>query len=467
MLVRIPRRRFDSVSSGESRQPPSSFTPAPAYAHVSTYRTLQMEMQIQSPSLKACEMDHAPPLPVFSDHDQIRGRVILDPSCSSSGRLVISMKGSFLYTNKGESSKYNAEQKSHVFLAASTAIVVSPEPPRSAFRDAFAASIRRRPSGSSLGTTYASAERSYSFNFDLPRSCRSAEELPPSSSSFKLDDADPLRQSLTPGHQVQYIIQASWEPAEGIELSTSLETPIIVQPERDFQSLDCSPVSQDSWLEMPLRSDRPIPYRVAITLPSLVTFSRGTSIPFFVVFTTTPRSPSLVKEIASDATISVSLIQQIQIQQTITLPPTPPHTPTSSIDENEPPRSAKLLKRVGGRPRRSPSSPTLYTDSSQDIREKPLPRLPMETSLSETNSLHSSMCIGFPKRPRNPCGDQKHPSLATQHMLPDGLHKSKIPLNSAMLPSIDWIGISVKYYVDVSVLFGQDDLRVRIPVKIT
>ncbi|KAG5220335.1 vacuolar protein sorting-associated protein [Salix suchowensis] len=390
-------------------------------------------MQIQSPSLKACEVDHAPLLPVFSDHDQIRGRVILDPSCSSSGRLV---KGSFLYTNKGESSKYNAEQKSHVFLAASTAIVVSPEPPRSAFMDAFAASIRRRPSGSSLGPHMPPQNGLTPSTSTSPevvgrqRSCHRRVHL--SNSTMRTPFANPYPRRIKfnisfkrPGNQRR--------------------TPIIVQPERDFQSLDCSPVSQDSWLEMPLRADRPIPYRVAITLPSLVTFSRGTSIPFFVVFTTTPRSLSLVKEIASDATISVSLIQKIQIQQTITLPPTPPHTPTSSIDENELPRSAKLLKRVGGRPRRSPSSPTLYTDSSQDIREKPLPRLPMETSLSETNSFHSSMCIGFPKRPRNPCGDtQKHPSLATQHMLPDGLHKSKIPLNSAMLPSIDWVGISVK-----------------------
>ncbi|KAJ6481907.1 hypothetical protein C8R45DRAFT_314523 [Mycena sanguinolenta] len=44
--------------------------------------------------------------------------------------------------------------------------------------------------------------------------------------------------------------------------------------------------------------------------------------------------------------------------------------------------------------------------------------------------------------------------------------KSKILLHRDMLPSIDWAGVSVKYYMDISVLFGQDELRARVPLRI-
>jgi len=31
---------------------------------------------------------------------------------------------------------------------------------------------------------------------------------------------------------------------------------------------------------------------------------------------------------------------------------------------------------------------------------------------------------------------------------------------------IQWAGVSVKYFLEVSVLFGQDEQRVRVPVRI-
>lgn len=43
-----------------------------------------------------------------------------------------------------------------------------------------------------------------------------------------------------------------------------LEVPILFYPDADFQSADASPQSPQSWLEMPLRSDRPIPFRCAV-----------------------------------------------------------------------------------------------------------------------------------------------------------------------------------------------------------
>lgn len=100
----------------------------------------------------------------------------------------------------------------------------------------------------------------------------------------------------------------------------------------------------------------------------------------------------------------------------------------------------------------------------------------------------NDMCIGFPKRPRQQSNKQSHPSLETIATLPDGLHKARIQLNKDMLPCIDWAGVSVKvclfsvrspldganldfiicsqYYLDVSVLFGPDELRARIPIRI-
>lgn len=48
-----------------------------------------------------------------------------------------------------------------------------------------------------------------------------------------------------------------------------------------------------------------------ITMPDPATFSRKSSIPYFVVFTTTPRSRSLAAEIMADATIAVSLVRRV------------------------------------------------------------------------------------------------------------------------------------------------------------
>jgi hypothetical protein len=75
--------------------------------------------------------------------------------------------------------------------------------------------------------------------------------------------------------------------------------------------------------------------------------------------------------------------------------------------------------------------------------------------------------VGFPKRPRAPSIEgRKHPTLSEVRTLPDGLYKGRLQLNKNMMPGIEWAGLRVKYYVDVSVLFGQDELRARVPVRI-
>ena len=66
-------------------------------------------------------------------------------------------------------------------------------------------------------------------------------------------------------------------------------------------------------------------------LPRCHPFSRCSSIPYFVVFSTNTGSSHLVKEIAADATIAVSLIRH----NTVTLQPAPP----SLIGPDPPPGS--------------------------------------------------------------------------------------------------------------------------------
>src|ERR1700722_7327424 len=122
----------------------------------------------------------------------------------------------------------------------------------------------------------------------------------------------------------------------------SLDAPILFQPDTDFHSLNGISEEPDSWLEMPLKSDRPLPFQCAvrfcnplhyrsliskdqITLPNPMTIRRAGARPYFVIFTTTPRPPHLAREIASDATISISFLRQVAISES-----TPPSTPSSS-----------------------------------------------------------------------------------------------------------------------------------------
>ncbi|KAF9458236.1 hypothetical protein BDZ94DRAFT_1201451 [Collybia nuda] len=467
------RRRVESMSSSssDSRRPPSSFVPTQTYSHVSTYRSLQMELQLYSPSVKLQQehFDDRGPLAVFGDHDQVGGKVILDPSCNHTGRLSISIEGAFMYSptySEGEQvpeSSRNAGKRKHVFFSSSTTISISPvsEPnsPRSAFRDAF---IKRRPSVSSLNLGALPGERSFPFTFDLPRSCRTGEEMPPSFTGSS--DMGPSSEAF----DVTYKLKVIWEAQNAAENPSTLEVPILFYPDSDFQSIDATSQSPQSWLEMPLRSDRPIPFRCAVTLPTSVTFTRTSHIPYFVVFTTMPRSPNLAREIAADATISVSLLRQVTVTEQSSPPPTPPLTPSTSSDDSDTTRH-KLLKRVARSQSRLNSAARAIKafDDNTDFRDKPLPRLPTQTVFTESRTLQNSICIGFPKRPRQLVSDSRsHPSLDSHASLPDGLHKAKIALQKEMLPCIDWAGVSVKYYLDVSVLIGQDDLRARIPIRI-
>ena len=203
-----------------------------------------------------------------------------------------------------------------------------------------------------------------------------------------------------------------------------------------------------------------------ITLPNPASFSKNGQIPFFVVFTTQPKSKALRREIAADATIAVSLLRQVtvNIERPCTIVSRPYSAPVthqkgppsawtmgSNLEElDSRPTTTGILKRmVKSAPPRLRKSAS-YTDiRSASLPNKELPPLPPPSptgavAYAETRTLQTRMSIGFPKRPRSACAPDEHPSLEAHAALPDGLYKGKIDLNPQLLPSIDWAGLNVK-----------------------
>ncbi|KAF8140949.1 hypothetical protein K438DRAFT_1785263 [Mycena galopus ATCC 62051] len=446
--------------------PPTPVLSAPtaAYPHVSCYRSPTMELLLYSPDVKVVVRGAsgvADTLPVFGASDVVSGKLILHPSCQA-GRLVLTIEGAFTY-NCPWSHGRPPEKQRHVLFSSSKIIQVHSssdfDVPRSTFLDVFA--IKRRPSGSDLRSSVFES-RSYSFAWELPQSEQLNDEIP---STFS---------AVGSPFEVTYQVSATWESVNMTENPSVLEVPIALQPDPVVRSLDADD-DLSSWLEIPLKSDRPTSFQCAVTLPVSATFSRASdSISYFVVFTTTPRSQTLAREIASDATIAVSLCSRVTItaDAAVALPivDTPPQTPLSTKSQAaESPLTlqpgTKLFSRL---------SWWSQGGGGEDAKSQPLPLpLPPPESPAESRpvfsavqTVQSSMCIGFTKRARH---QQSGGSVSGQlplPALPDGLHKSTIPLDQDIPPSINWGGVAVEYYMDISVLFGQEELRERVPLRI-
>lgn len=171
-----------------------------------------------------------------------------------------------------------------------------------------------------------------------------------------------------------------------------------------------------------------------------------------MVFTTFPRSSSLAKEIAADATISVALVRQVTISTAPpSLPPSPPLTPCSSAEDSDSSTSRRMvLSRRRLFSRVTKSAPTVLLKSSSITEEitssgeKPLPDIPPSDSdaFSESRTLQTDFCMGFPKRPRN--RGARHHTKDHDTSLPDGLYKGHLELNKDMLPGVDWPGVSIR-----------------------
>ncbi|KAG2067797.1 hypothetical protein BDR04DRAFT_1026112 [Suillus decipiens] len=446
--------------------------PQTSHSHVSSFRSLLLHMQLYSPSIKMVKqigLGGMISCPVYGDHDKVEGKIILDPSCSQNGRLNISIKGVFEYVSVKEdlddefargpkTSKYK-----HVFLSSSAVIPISPIPePFSIVCDVFG--VPQLPSDSSLNSP---ASRSCKFSFEIPRGSRPGEEMPSTFCTSMPCDNRQGGLSLVEKAEVSYCVTAVWEPSEMSEVSGILEVPILLHPDTDFQSMDGSNIAPELWLEMPLTPERSVPFHCAVTLPRPQTFSRRTSIPYFVVFTTKPRCAVLAREIAADATIAVSLVRKVTIKPQ--LPRTSLDTAQLSDDSDSisgpfPTPRIKLLKRAAKtaanvliRVPKTPEEPF-----SAAVRYQPLPESP-QVFFSETHTVKTQLSVGFPKRPRHPNDPGGSDCNA---YLPDGLCKGKFRLSNDMIPGVDWPGVSVKYYLDVTVLFRQDALRACVPIRV-
>jgi hypothetical protein len=203
-----------------------------------------------------------------------------------------------------------------------------------------------------------------------------------------------------------------------------------------------------------------------ITLPDPALFSKNGQIPLFVVFTTQPRSKTLCREIAADATIAVSLLRKVtvNIERPCTIvsrsysvpathykgPPSAWSMGSNSDEDDSRSTATTILKRmVKSAPPRLMKSSSYSDIRSASSINKELPPLPPPSpsgavAYTETRTLQTRMSIGFPKRPRTACAPNEHPSLEAHAALPDGLYEGKIHLNPHLLPSIDWAGLNVK-----------------------
>ncbi|KAF8145388.1 hypothetical protein K438DRAFT_2098061 [Mycena galopus ATCC 62051] len=362
-------------------------------------------------------------IPIYGDYDVVGGKIIIGANCPE-GRVVLALLGTFV-SNPMQQDAHSArpEKQRHVFFSASKIIHVASESDTS--RKGIQQIFRQSRSSS---TSVDSQTRTFPFSFDLGRN-RPGEILP-----------------------------TTIYPSD-----SKLVIPLILQRDPDFHSLDGD---QGSWIEIPLKSHRPVPVRCAVTLPSSLTFSRASSIPFFVVFTTTPRSPVLAREVAGDATIAVSVSSEVSVVKESLSAKT--ETETVLSDRSSDSRSNRLTAKMFLRSRKTSLSSLQSSDSRISVPSKALPPAPSRTIFSDVQMVYNGMSIGFPKRPRHSSSSTKsHPSLDEVRSIPDGLYKDKIPLGREILTSFNWGGISVKYYFEVSVLLGQDELRARILLHIT
>ncbi|KAI0035808.1 hypothetical protein K488DRAFT_42564 [Vararia minispora EC-137] len=503
------RPRLRVQSDGGNKNSPSSYSPTaprptstykqeeivrPLYPHTSTFRSAAMDVSVNSASVKmARSTSHAHPLPIYGDQDTVNGTVRLASHTKpSSGRMSVSFEGLFVYMSpsarlaQGSMSTPSPKLHEHVFYS-ETAILspmIDASGPLTSIAGAFASTAASIRESGSISFSSSDGTRTYAFCLPIPNKTSAGEDLPPTLSSSVLTESGIRKQAAVENVEVSYRLVVSWEPHEDSDERAIVEIPILFQPDTDFLSLDGMDVEPDSWLEIPLRAERSVPFQCAVTVPTPSLFPRFGVVPFFVVFTTTPRSRSLAREIASDATVTISLLRQVVVDTSRSRPsslvPSPisatPTTPPSSVtSEDSDSFTTSLRRRTHSRllKRGAKSAPPILLRARRSVvdldsgsrADKPLPDVP--AVLQDSRLLQTEMSIGFPKRPRMQTDAQGgHISLDKHNNLPDGLFRGKLQLSKTMLPSFGWAGLSVKYYLEVSVLFGQDEQRVRVPVRI-
>jgi len=112
---------------------------------------------------------------------------------------------------------------------------------------------------------------------------------------------------------------------------------------------------------------------------------------------------------------------------------------------------------------RSSASHT-HTSTSTSTKEKPLPSFPPPTEQMFEDTLCTIAGEGFPRRvARRSKRSSTQPDLIANS---DGVLKADLQVNNELLNSIEWPGISIEYFIEASVYYGRDILRVRAPAML-
>ncbi|KAH8113946.1 hypothetical protein DFH11DRAFT_1509678 [Phellopilus nigrolimitatus] len=451
-------------------------------------RTNELTLTIKSPSVRVLRRPDGKDisLPVFGDHDHVKGIVALDPqNCAAEcGRLTITIEGIFEYVSPMSATKAGPAQITpgkhrHVFYQDSVVIPLSTasssEPSKRPRLRSAMNTIRRM--SDTLHSSPPGSPKMFNFGFELPKALNASDELPSSFSSSNVVSSGVRGRVYSENADVRYKIRTLWEALDGSGSQAQLETPVLFQSDTDFLSFDG--LNSESWSEVPLGSISKMPVDCAVTIPDPTTFSRKSSIPYFVVFTTKPRSRVLAAEIMADATIAVSLVRRVGFDKPDRNLPTtisrhgPDSQQTRSASSFSPisplvnGQRARLLKRV------AKSAPPILSafrfsraDPDQDRDGESSPSEP-PTRLTDSRTLHTDVSVGFPKRPkgREP-QPGSHPSLETVGALPDGLYKGQIPLQRDWFPSVKWKTLSIEYFLHISVIYDNAEFKGQVPLRL-
>ncbi|THH12127.1 hypothetical protein EW145_g194 [Phellinidium pouzarii] len=320
------------LNQASSAPPPSSYkkmqlqhTVNITYPKASVFKSNELTMTINSQTVRVVRKtgEDGIRLPVFGDHDHVTGSITLDPqNCAAEfGRLTVTIEGVFEYVSPMSATKAGPTQITpgkyrHIFYKDSAVIPLSASPrtpTRSALRSAMA-TLRRVTSRERI--LRPSLKRARSVETGLAnshkhgQSCSSTSSASSNSSSSSGCQSD--RTSVT------------WSEESDSPYSTSSASPRtfnfdfeLCRPENTGDELpptfSLSNVVSAGVRGRVYSENADVGYRVRALWESLDGNNTQfqSSIPYFVVFTTKPRSRTLAAEIMADATIAVSLVRRV------------------------------------------------------------------------------------------------------------------------------------------------------------
>ena len=204
-------------------------------------RSMQLEIRVFSPAIKSTPAVGNSPgrtLPVFGDHDEVAGVVLLDPRyCTSPGRVTVTVgidqcmcphwlmctlqiEGKFAigHVNAYDGRRRGTQQ--HTFFTSSQTFY-SPEPngvqTPMTLRETLANTVRPRPwrtRANSVTPSSGHPPNFFPFKFDIPQVQR-GQEMPPSFriSSVVSDSDDGTAHAEEA--EVSYTITALWGASDG------------------------------------------------------------------------------------------------------------------------------------------------------------------------------------------------------------------------------------------------------------